>query len=213
VALGGAPGQLLVTRRDRVDQLLVEPEQLVDLKREVLVRDHRGQLAGDRVQHARVQVAQDRVGGDLGDAPVQVPVGALEGGRVVPGRAHPPQPLPQLRGVRRGAVPHGVGDHRRVERVAHLQAVGRRHGPVLEGEDLVAEAHERGRLPGEHASARPGPRVDQAASLQQADRLVDGGDRHAEALLQLVLGAEAVAGAHRRAEDLGLQPPCQGLGS
>jgi hypothetical protein len=76
----------------------------------------------------------------------------------------------------------------------------------------VAEPDEWRRLAGEHPAARPRPHLDQAPRLEQADRLVHGRDRDPEALAQLLLGADPLAGAERPGEDLGRQVAGERLG-
>ena len=55
--------------------------------------------------------------------------------------------------------------------------------------------------------------LDEAAHLKQPHGLVDGRDRDAEALAQVVLRPEALAGCQPAAEDLRLEVACDALGT
>ena len=103
--------------------------------------------------------------------------------------------------VVRGRVPA----HHRLDRVADDEAVGvaRRAPGSTRGRCAVADPD--GRVGDEHAAAGAGAGLDQAAHLEQAHRLVDRRHRDAEALPDVVLRSEALAGRQAVAEDLDLE--------
>ena len=109
-------------------------------------------------------------------------------------------------------MPRGVVIDDWLERVAHLVVVGHAGLGPLEAHEHGAAAHAGRRAGDEYPTARAGARLDQAADVQQLDRLVHGGYRHVEPLAQIVLGPEPVAGIEHPGGDLRFDLPRQSLG-
>src|SRR5262249_38179020 len=115
------------------------------------------------------------------------------------------QRLPQLANVGLAAVRCGVAAHEGLQRIAQRGEGGHRAlAPAIAEHELV-HAHARRDVGDEDATTRPRLGHEQPALLHEPDRLVDRRRRDAEALAQLLLGPDPLAGAGGAPRDLGLQ--------
>ena len=102
-------------------------------------------------------------------------------------------------------VRRGVAAHDRLERGAHDEAVGVARRAPRRLRAAAPDRHPDRRGRDEEAAAGAGPRLDQAAHLEQPHGLVDRRHRDAEALPDVVLRPEALTGRQAVAEDLDLE--------
>ena len=166
----------------------------------------------EEVQERQVDAVQRGVAAELRDPPVQGPVQ----GEVRRGRRRPGAPSPRRSGAaRRGRRRRGARPRRgRPSARSRCARRGSRRSaprPRIAPRPLREMRHPDGRVGDEHAAAGAGARLDQAAHLEQAHGLVDRRDRDAEALAQVVLGADPLAGRQAVAEDLDLEVACDRL--
>ncbi len=191
---------------DRVHELPVDVDVVgVNGIGQVLHR----QVVLEEVEQGHVHAAQGRIGAQLGDPPVKGRVVAGVGAWLVQVRGHARQDGAERTDIRLGPVVRGVTVDDRLQRVAYLVVVGHAGLGPLKTHEHGPAAHAGRGAGDEHPAARAGARLDQAADVQQLDRLVHGGYRHVEPLAQIVLGPEPVAGIEDPGRDLLLDLPRQ----
>ena len=165
----------------------------------------------EEVEQGEVDAVHRGVAAELRDPPVQGPVQGEVCVRVVGPALHliddPVEGGEVLGVVVRGRV---AADHR-LDRVAHDEAVGIARRAPGRPEAAEREGHADGRVGDEDAAAGAGAGLDEATHLEQAHGLVDRRDRDAEALAQVVLRADPLAGRQPVAEDLDLEVACDRL--
>ena len=118
---------------------------------------------------------------------------------------HLPESFVMRGDLRLRAAPGRVAVDERLQGVEHVDRVVEAVRSPVEAQRELPARGARGRRGDEHAAAGTRSRGDEAAELEEADRLVDGRDRDAEALAEIALRAEPVARACVPARDLTLQ--------
>jgi hypothetical protein len=208
--VGGDRGlePLARARVDRRDQLAVDLHvgRAVERLQVAAV-----QAVLEEVDHREVDRVCRRVAAQLRDPPVERPVQLHVRARVVGPALHRVQDRLERPDVVVGVVSGGVAADQRLERVAHGHAVAVAGRAPRPGQPVALERHAHGGARHEHAAARPRAGLDEPAGLEQPHRLVHRRDGDAEALAQLLLGAQALAGHDAVPEDLGLDVTGDGL--